>query len=163
MVCSFTGHRHIEPEHRAKLIELLGRAIEYAYSEGCRTFMTGGAIGFDTLAAREVIRFRIAHSDVRLILALPCIEQDAKWNDTQKNSYNFTLSVADEVVYTSESYTKTCMAERNRYLAENADILIAYSGKTNSGSAQTVRMAERLGKRTYNLYPTLHKADNGGK
>jgi uncharacterized phage-like protein YoqJ len=136
---------------------LLGRAIEYAYSEGCRDFICGGAIGFDTLAAREMIRFRMTHTDARLILALPCIEQDLKWSDSQRNAYNFTLSSADEVIYISDSYTKTCMAERNRYLAEKCDMLIAYVGRTTSGAAQTVRMAEKLNKRIYNLYPTLHK------
>lgn len=157
MVCSFTGHRQIESELRAALVELLARAIEYAYGEGCREFICGGAIGFDTLAAREVIRFRMTHNDVRLILALPCIEQDLKWSDAQKSAYGFTLSAADEVIYTSDSYTKTCMAERNRYLAERCDMLIAYVGRSTSGAGQTVRMAERLNKRIYNLYPTLHK------
>ena len=160
MVCSFTGHRRIEPEHRKMLVDLLGRAVEYAYSEGCRTFMTGGAIGFDTLAAREVIRFRMTHSDVRLVLVLPCIEQDAKWNEAQKESYNFTLSVADEIVYVSEEYTKSCMAKRNSYLAEHADLVIAYLNRKNSGAAQTVRMAESLNKRVYNLFPAILKSIN---
>ena len=160
MVCSFTGHRKIEPETRERLVGLLGRAIEYAYNEGCRTFITGGALGFDTLAAREVIRFRMSHTDVRLVLALPCVEQDSKWSETQKSAYNFTLSAADEVIYTSETYTNHCMAERNRYLADRADILIAYCGRTNSGAAQTVRMAEKMNKRIYNLYPTILKIMN---
>ena len=159
MVCSFTGHRQIESELRVALIELLGRAIEYAYGEGCREFICGGAVGFDTLAAREVIRFRMTHTDVRLILALPCIEQDLKWSDAQKSAYGFTLSAADEVIYISDSYTKTCMAERNRYLADRCDMLIAYVGRSTSGAGQTVRMAERLNKRIYNLYPTLHKEE----
>lgn len=157
MICSFTGHRQIEPERRSALIDLLVRAIEYAYGEGCRDFICGGALGFDTLAAREVIRFRMTHSDARLILALPCIEQDLKWSEAQKSAYGFILSAADEVIYVSDSYTKTCMAERNRFLAERCDILIAYAGRSNSGAAQTVRMAEQMNKRIYNLYPTLHK------
>ena len=99
----------------------------------------------------------MSHADARLILALPCIEQDSKWSEAQKSAYNFTLSAADEVIYTSEVYTKYCMAERNRYLAERADILIAYCGRTNSGAAQTVRMAERMNKRVYNLYPAVLK------
>ena len=157
MVCSFTGHRQIESDRRAALVTLLARAIEYAYGEGCRKFICGGALGFDTLAAREVIRFRMTHNDVRLVLALPCIEQDLKWSEAQKSAYGFTLAAADEVIYTSDYYTKTCMAERNRFLAEKCDILIAYVGRMQSGAGQTLRMAEKLGKRTYNLYPTLYK------
>ena len=157
MVCSFTGHRIIESESRAALVDLLSRAVEYAYGEGCRDFICGGAIGFDTLAAKEIIRFRMTHKDAKLILALPCVEQDAKWSDSQKNAYNFTLSSADEVIYVSDSYTKTCMAERNRYLAERCDILIAYAGRMSSGAGQTLRMAEKLGKRIYNLYQSVRK------
>ncbi len=157
MVCSFTGHRRIEPRHAALISAMLLRSIEYAYSEGCRTFVAGGAIGFDTLAAREIIRFRMLHPDVRLHLALPCTEQELKWSDKQKDAYYYTLSAADEVIYISEEYTRSCMAERNQYLADRADILIAYLGKPSSGAAQTVRMAERLGKRIYNLYPALEK------
>lgn len=158
MTCSFTGHRQIAPEKRSTLINLIGRAVEYAYSEGCRTFMCGGALGFDTLAAREIIRFRMTHTDLRLLLALPCTEQDAKWSEAQKNAYNYTLSEADEVIYVSDVYTKNCMAERNRLLAESCDILIAYVGRSVSGAAQTLRMAERLGKRIYNLYKTAENA-----
>lgn len=158
MTCSFTGHRQIAPEKRSAIINLLARAVEYAYSEGCRTFMCGGALGFDTLAAREIIRFRMTHTDMRLVLALPCTEQDAKWSESQKNSYNYTVAAADEVIYVSDVYTKTCMAERNRLLAESCDILIAYVGRSASGAAQTVRMAERLGKRIYNLYKSAEDA-----
>ena len=157
MTCSFTGHRQISPEVRPSLKALLDKAVEYAYSEGCRTFICGGALGFDTMAARAVISYRMMHKDVRLVLALPCIDQDAMWSDSQKNSYEFTVSEADEVMYVSDSYTKDCMAKRNRFLAEKADILIAYSGRANSGAAQTVRMAERLNKRIYNLYPSVNK------
>ncbi len=158
MTCSFTGHRQIALEKRAALINLLRRAVEYAYSEGCRTFMCGGALGFDMLAAREIIRFRMTHTDARLVLALPCEDQDAKWSESQKNDYNYTLSEADEVIYVSDVYTKTCMAERNRLLSESCDILIAYAGRSVSGAAQTVRMAEKLGKRVYNLFQATENA-----
>jgi predicted Rossmann fold nucleotide-binding protein DprA/Smf involved in DNA uptake len=66
--------------------------------------------------------------------------------------YEYILSSADEVIFTSDSYTKTCMKERNAKLAELADVLIAYSGRKNSGSAQTVRMAKEKGKTVYNLF-----------
>ena len=157
MVCSFTGHRSIAESHRGAISGLISRAVEYAYSEGCREFLSGGAIGFDTLAAREVIRFRISHPDVRLVMVLPCVNQDERWSESQRDAYGYLLRNADETVYVSEAYTPTCMKERNAYLAEHADMLVAYVGKSASGAAQTVRMAERLNKRIYNLYPTLER------
>ena len=162
-VCSFTGHRTIKSGHRNKISSLLARAVEYAYKEGCRDFLSGGAVGFDTLAAREVIRFRMSHSGVRLVLVLPCINQDEKWSEADRNSYEYILNAADEVIYVSDEYTDTCMRERNFKLASTADILIAYLSRNNSGAAQTVRMAEKMGKEIYNLYPTLEKETQNEK
>lgn len=155
--CAFSGHRKIEYIRQPSVIEHLARAIKYAYDEGCRDFFCGGAVGFDTLAAREVIRFRMSHPDVRLVLYLPCINQDEKWSEWQSDAYEYILSSADEVRYISEDYTKTCMKERNLALAEAADILIVYIGYSRSGSAQTARMGEKLGKQVFNLYPSVHK------
>ena len=153
--CSFTGHRSIKNEHREQLPELLLRAVFYAYEKGCRKFYTGGAIGFDTEAARAVIKFRISHPDVSLILILPCEDQSDRWSDSQRNDYKYTLREANETIYISERYYDGCMKERNQALAERGDILIAYVGRYNSGAAQTVRMAKELGREVYNLYPSL--------
>ena len=156
-VCSFTGHRIIEFAHQKQLPLLLRRAIEYAYKRGAREFISGGALGFDTLAAREVVLFRMSHPDVRLILLIPCKNQDEKWSDEQKDAYSFLVGVADEAVYVSDEYTPDCMKKRNAEIASRADILIAYVSRSNSGAAQTFRMAKALGKEVYNIYPTLDK------
>ena len=159
--CSFTGHRTIENNHTEAIGELLSRAVKYAYSEGCRRFYAGGAMGFDTLAAREVIRFRISHPDVSLVLLLPCVDQNAGWSAAATSAYEFVLSEADEVRYISDKYTDGCMKERNRALVDACDILIAYVGRARSGGGQTLRMAKASGKRVYNLYPTLEKTEKG--
>ncbi len=153
--CSFTGHRRIKPEHKNALSGLLMRAINYAYEQGCREFFCGGAVGFDTEAARAVLLFRIDHPDVRLILLLPCQDQDDGWNDYQRDAYGYVLRAADEIRYTSDFYTKDCMKIRNQALADSCDILVAYLSDSRSGAGQTVRMAEKQGKTVYNLYPTL--------
>ncbi len=155
--CAFTGHRNIKDSHKQALPGLLSRAIAYAYEQGCRRFITGGALGFDTYAAKEVLRFRMSHPDVSLILFLPCLDQDAGWSIRQKDSYEYVLQNADEVKYISESYTKTCMKRRNQAMAEECDLMIAYVSRDYSGAAQTMRMALSLGKESYNLYPRLEK------
>lgn len=155
--CSFTGHRNFPAEHRQRLMELLRRAVEYAYNSGCRRFYAGGALGFDTLAAREVIRFRLSHTDVSLVLLLPYLNQNECWSEADTNAYEYILSEADEVIYVSEEYTKSCMQKRNKALAEVGDIMVAYVSRPRSGSGQTARMAEILGKKVYNLYFSLEK------
>ena len=157
MTCAFTGHRNIKYGHKAALPDLLSRAIGYAYDQGCRRFITGGAIGFDTEAARQVIRFRLSHPDVTLVLFLPCLDQDAAWSARQRSSYDYILSAADEVKYVSESYDRSCMRRRNQAMAEECDIMIAYVGHDRSGASQTLRIARELGRETYNLYPQLER------
>lgn len=156
--CSFTGHRLIEDRHREKISDLVLRGINYAYGKGCREFLTGGALGFDTLAAKEVIRFRMTHPDVRLRLILPCRNQTERWNERDVRVYEYVLASANSVEYVADEYTDGCMRERNRRLAERADILIAYLGRERSGAGQTARLARSLGKEVYNLYTAL---DNG--
>jgi uncharacterized phage-like protein YoqJ len=151
-VCSFTGHRTVADGVYSSLAKLIDAAVDYAYKNGCRKFYTGGARGFDTMAARAVILYRISHPDVRLCLLLPCKNQSEKWCGSEVQSYEYILSVADEVEYVRDDYTDGCMRERNFKLAAVCDILIAYSGRQKSGSAQTVRFAKEAGKTVYNLY-----------
>lgn len=155
MVCAFTGHRQIEDGHKKNLSQMLRRAIEFAYSRGARRFLCGGAVGFDTEAAREVIKYRISHPDVQLVLVLPCVKQEQRWKSRAQETYYYTVSMANEVVFVSDEYTSTCMKERNLRLATEADILIAYVKRSNSGSAQTVRMAQSMNKEIYNIYGAL--------
>ena len=152
MRCSFTGHRVIPESHLASLEDLVSRAISYAYEKGCREFYTGGALGFDTLCAKQIIRFRLIHNDVRFILVLPCKDQSEKWSASQRGMYDFTLASADEIIYTSDEYTPSCMKKRNQALADICDILIAYAERERSGAGQTVAMAKRQGKEVYNLF-----------
>ncbi len=150
--CSFSGHRVIAQAKLAPLKDLLRRAIAYAYEQGCRSFYCGGAVGFDTYAAKEIILFRVKHPDVRLILLLPCADQSEGWSDMQRAAYDYILSEADEAVILSDSYARGCMQKRNRDLVERADMLICYVGREGSGSSQTLHLAEKKGIPVYNLY-----------
>ena len=153
--CAFTGHRRIEQRHALKIEDVLSRAIAYAYSQGCRVFITGGALGFDTLAAKEVIRFRLSHPEVALKMIIPCKNQSESWSAEQVSMYEYTLANADEIEYVSDEYNDGCMRQRNQRLADSCDLLIAYVSRSYSGAAQTVRMANAGGKLIYNLYPSL--------
>ena len=155
LCCGFTGHREIRKAHEGRIYDLVMRGVEYAYSEGCRTFLTGGAVGFDTVAAKAVVMFRMSHPDVRLELVLPCKNQADAWSDSDRSVYEYLACAADSVEYVSDDYYDGCMRERNRRLVERSDMLIAYASRTRSGSAQTLRFAKEQNKRTYNIYPKL--------
>lgn len=156
--CSFTGHRQIKNAHSNAILPVLDQEISNAYERGCRTFLAGGAIGFDTIAAREVIKFRLTHPDVRLVLYLPCMDQDKLWSEEQREAYAHILSSADEVIYVRDAYVEGCMRERNFLLASKCDMIICYVGHSRSGAAQTMRMADSMGKEIVNIYNILEES-----
>ena len=150
--CAFSGHRTLPFSELNTIRALLDRAIRYAYEMGCRVFYNGGAIGFDIESAERVLLFREEHPEIRLVLLLPCKNQDARWSGEQRERYQRMCRHADEVRYLSEEYTEGCMRVRNAALVEEADMLIAYLSHWRSGAAQTVSFAKRKGIPVYNLF-----------
>ncbi len=153
--CIFTGHRVIAREHMDKVREGLARSVAAAYEAGCTTFLTGGAMGFDRMAGDAVLRFRLHHPDVHLVILVPCRDQDAKWHERERARYRDQLAAADTVEFLSERYYDGCMQARNQALVARGDRCIAYVTKIRSGAAQTVRLAEAKAIPVVNLADEL--------
>ncbi len=148
----FTGHRIISKENRERLRGLLRETVLIYIRRGYRYFLAGGAQGFDTLAADCVVQLRNEGHDIRLILALPCRDQTAKWTSAaQVREYQRLLGEADDVIYTSESYERGCMHKRNRYMVDNSNACVAFKLKDSGGTAYTCKYAEKNGKELVNL------------
>lgn len=139
--CCFSGHRIVKSEDIDNIINNLDRILETLYNNGITNFISGGALGFDTLAAESVIKLRSQYSDIKLILALPCKDQASKWNKIQKTQYTKLLGSADEVVYVSDNYTPECMHKRNRFMVDNSSVIIVYILSMSSGTAYTTNYA----------------------
>ncbi len=156
--CCFTGHRVIAAHLREDVIAAVDRRIKEFYDAGYRYFITGGALGFDTLAALEVLRAARFDEEIKLILALPCRDQTARWENMHGyvehlRRYKQILGMADCVVYMNDFYTDTCMKERNRYMVDHSSACIAYyNGYVRSGAGQTCRMAEADGLMLCNVW-----------
>ena len=141
----FTGHREIPVEEQSNILHKTAEAVMQLYNRGYRTFCAGGALGFDTLAARAVIALREKHPDMRLHLILPCPEQAARWSAPDRVLYETIKREADEVTYTSDSYTRYCMHVRNRRLVDESSACICYLKRQTGGTAYTVNYAEEKG------------------
>ena len=153
----FTGHRNLKGDI-ADLSERLYQFIKKSIVDlGLTEFISGGAIGWDLLAAKTVLQLKEAYPQVRLHLVLPCsnAEQTEKWNEMQRKEFYYILSLADEVEYTSEHSNKECMKLRNARMVELAtDYCICYynENRKRSGTGQTVRMAQKKGITIENFY-----------
>ena len=120
-VC-FTGHRTIA-EDKEKLSARLNALLERFVTEQKVTdFYTGGAVGWDALAALTVLKLRENYTEVKLHLVLPCPfeEQSTKWNEAQKTEYLHIFGLADSVEQVSDRYYNGCMKARNARLVELA-------------------------------------------
>ena len=149
--CCFTGHRFL-PDEKADKIRL---ALEYMISElcekGCREFISGGAIGFDMMAAEAVLKIKKTFPEIMLVMALPCRDQHIKWRKAERLRYERLLSRADKTVYLCESYVTGCMHLRNKYMVDNAQLCIAYLENRGGGTEYTVNYAQEKGHSIVNL------------
>lgn len=97
--CCFSGHRSILDEDFPKIEFLLFQETERLIQGGVDHFITGGALGFDTLAALTVIELRREYPQIALELALPCKNQCRRWSKENVLQYQNILSLADNPVF----------------------------------------------------------------
>lgn len=150
-ICSFTGHRIIPTAVREDIKERLHSTLTELIEKGVTLFIAGGALGFDTLAALEVIALREKYPEIKLRLAIPCEDQTKRWQEKDVLLYEEIMKKADEVVYTSRAYTSGCMHIRNRYMVDSSDFCVAYMTKASGGTAYTVGYAKEKGVEVINI------------
>ena len=143
--CCFTGHRIIPLDQLEIVTQRLRDAIIDSIGKGYMYFGTGGALGFDMLAAQTVLSIKENYPYIKLILVLPCTTQTKAWQQDKVKEYERIKKTADKVVYTSQSYYNGCMHKRNRHLVDNSSLCICYLTRANGGTAYTVNYALKNG------------------
>lgn len=150
--CCFTGHRVLTPEQTGLAAQRIRRTVKALTSIGVTNFITGGALGFDTIAAQTVLELkRSGFSHIKLAVAVPCRDQCDRWRPSDVRLYKSILGSADETVCLSEKYTTGCMNVRNRFLVDHSAYCIAFVTRDTGGSAYTVKYARSLNKNVINL------------
>ena len=150
--CCFTGHRRLPKEKIEHILICLNQEVDNLISQGVTDFISGGALGFDQIAASLIVaKKEKGIYNVRLIFALPCRNQDEPWDAEQKRLYHSLLDEADEIIYVSEEYTDGCMKKRNRYMVDRAGYCICAQICPTGRTAQTVKYARKKGLRIFNV------------
>ncbi|MBQ3018995.1 MAG: DUF1273 family protein [Clostridia bacterium] len=139
--CAFTGHRTLDKDFSQKLLKKYVLAL---IDDGVENFYTGMAMGFDLLAAETVLACKKKFPQVKLIACIPYYGQEQNFSGKDKGRYASILKKADEKVLLSETYTRNCFLERNRYMCDRADVLVAYLRKEEGGTAYTVRYFKKI-------------------
>lgn len=139
---------------RKQIEEKLRAILDFQILAGETKFelISGMALGADQLffSIGHQLRKEYAEQGITIVLtaAVPCIEQDGIWKDDCKISYAAMLKAADKKVRISNKKyenDKGCMQRRNRFMVDNADMVLAYHDGSEGGTKNCVDYAKSVG------------------
>lgn len=136
-----TGHRAMSA-FPAGLSETLRSVVLDGYTE----FLVGMALGFDQYCYEELLRMKGEFPQLRIVACIPCGDQAARFTRAQKARYDRLCAAADERIVLYPSYVEGCMQERNRYMVDHSDLVVAYLHYAGGGTYYTVKYAVERGK-----------------
>ena len=96
------------------------------------------------------------YKNITLEGAIPCRNQDERWNDESKKRYAKIKKECDFLTYISDEYTPTCMNDRNKYMVDHSAVVIAVWNGKPSGTGNTVRFAKDRGCKVKILNPNTY-------
>lgn len=145
MICCFTGPRAFpwkeESSQHRDVLRQLDAAILQAIELGATHFLCGNAIGVDTWAAELVIRQKKQHPTLFLEIALPFAGHNER-----VIACRIVCQAADWVhVVGNAKCHRAAFYQRDRYLVDHSDLLIAVGSPVFGGTARTVQMARAKG------------------
>lgn len=151
--CAFTGHRigklpwgKNESDPRClQLKRALADAAEAVYRGGVHHYLCGMATGCDMYFCEAVLALRDERSDVTLEAAIPWEGQSRGWSAPLRRRYDRLVTECDYHTLVCHSYTPDCLMRRNRYMVDNATVLIAAYGGRPGGTMNTLLYAIRQG------------------
>ena len=160
--CVFTGHRPMrfsfgydEEDDRCIYLKLImAQEIVKLIESGVSLFYTGMAQGVDQWGAEIILSMKKQYPHIQLIAVLPCETQANRWSPAQRERYFNMLAVCDDVITLRAHYMPQCILERNRYMVDRADYLLAvYDGSGKGGTAYTVRYVREKKREIIVIHP----------
>lgn len=159
----FTGHRPdklngYDPKDNKKLLWEISRAVEYSILEGVDTFISGMALGVDMWSALIVLKLKEKYPHIKLVCAIPCKNHSIKWNKKDQDLWVKITQAADEIVFVTETeYTHSCMQDRNEWMVDNSDTVLAVWDGTSGGTGNCVIYAQKEKKEIEIINPKNYK------
>lgn len=96
------------------------------------------------------------YSDIELVVVLPYPGHDARWDERGKKRLAFLIEHSAEHITVGQKAWRESFMQRNRYLVDHADWLLAVydnNKSIRSGTGSTVHYAEKKGKNIVFIHP----------
>lgn len=140
--CCFTGHRPEKLDASEEAVKAwLEEQIDKAISDGYVTFICGCAMGVDLWAGEIVLRKREENQTIHLIAATPWPGFARRWNEEWKTQYDNLLRQADLTVNVCDHYHQGVFQQRNVWMVDRSNRVIAYYNGTPGGTKNTIEYA----------------------
>ncbi len=151
-ICCVTGHRpdafpwknHAEDIRFHILLNRIEQAVDTALFLNARRFICGNALGVDTWTAQIILEKKYRNSDIYLEIALPFLSH----NSNSFSCLNIQKQADWTHVVTTEKCRKAAFFQRDKYMVDNSDMIIAvYDNQIvrKGGTQRTLAMAKEKG------------------
>lgn len=156
---SVTGHRPAKlggysPTAQSRLIAFanhLVREIVPARFEVSQ-YITGMALGWDMAIAEACVA-----NNIPFIAAVPCEGQSNIWPAASQAQWTRLINHAARVEILAPAYSPTCMNDRNRWMVDHSDRVVALWNGTPGGTANCVNYAISINRPYNNAWPSWQR------
>ena len=164
MTVCFTGHRTINgqyydrenyTEHWLAVWQSTVSIVHRLWQQGHKDFISGGALGFDQLAANAVLYIKNHQVDINLWMALPFPGFERKWPAKSQTALVTIVGQADHMFYIDpqSDYKPWKMQKRNKWMVDNSQYVVGlYLDDKTGGTLNCLKYV--MSK--YRPFMTLH-------
>ncbi len=148
LCCSFAGHRNVfVPDIDSKIAAALDTIMG---KDDTFVFYTGGMGEFDSKCSSAVraARHRFPEKQLRLVLVLPYMTNKV---NTDKNLFETEYDDVMIPIELAGVHPKAAIRERNRWMVDRSDMLLACVYRDFGGAYDTMQYALRKGLTVINL------------
>ena len=143
------GHRYIDRFAVAEtgVEEIVRKLLE---SKEYTEFLVGREGDFDQIASSTIKRLKrsVRDDNSSLTWVLPYPTSEMENNIEYYEKYYDNIEVCEE---SSRAHFKGAIQSRNRNMVDRADLIVCYVEHQRGGAYQTIKYAEKQGKRIINL------------
>lgn len=108
---------------------------------------TGMALGVDQIAAIAALDYRNLGHNINIHACIPCRNHPSAWPASSQRMYYEILTQVDYIhLIHDDEYQPKYMQDRNEFMVDNTDILLACWDGTKGGTGNCVRYAQSIGR-----------------
>ena len=144
--CCFSGHRPEKLDEDPETVKAwLSEQIDAAIAAGYTTFISGCAMGVDIWAGQLVLQKKEKNPALRLIAATPWPGFSNRWSIDWQVQYSDLLKNADLIVPVCNHYHKGVFQQRNEWMVDHSNRVIAFFNGAPGGTKNTIDYAVNKG------------------